>query len=238
VDKWTPKACMARAKKPAAQAMCHPDRAAYAHGLCRKCVDSIRWGGRLKNLPTTLSAEMRKMAEEAAGKVQRYKKNPERAAHFRTSRESVSAFVAGVAVKNALDMERTVQELRPQLPPAQVAETAQTLQSDPNVKAAIEKALEKRGLDEASKAHFVSILWRYAESIDLSDEKKTLAAWRILGRGFIGEKLEVDKPEALPLAGLESGLQRMGLGDDVVARLGPAPATNIDEDEERATFDA
>ena len=50
-------------------------------------------------------------------------------------------------------------------------------------------------------AHFVSILWKYAESIDVNDEKKTLAAWPIFGRGFIAEKLEIDKPEALPLAG-------------------------------------
>jgi hypothetical protein len=228
---------MARVRKPA-QAICHVDRAAYAHGLCRKCVDSIRWGGRLKNLPSTLSSEARQMAEEAAGKVPRYKKNPERAAHFRTTRESVSNFVADVAVRNGLDMERAVEEMRPELPPAQVAETAQTLQCDPNVKAAIEKALEKRGLDEASKAHFVSILWKYAESIDLNDEKKTLAAWRILGRGFVAEKVVVDKPEALPLAGLEAGLKRMGLDDDVVAKLGPAPETDLDEDEERATFEA
>jgi hypothetical protein len=98
-------------RKLAAQAMCHPDRFAYAHGLCRKCVDSIRWGGKLKNLPSTLSTEMRRMAEEAAGKVPRYRRNPKCAEHFRTSRESVSNFVAGVAVKNALDMQRTVQEL-------------------------------------------------------------------------------------------------------------------------------
>jgi hypothetical protein len=58
------------------------------------------------------------------------------------------------------------------------------------------------------------------------------------GRGFIAEKLEVDKPEALPLAGLEAGLKRMGLDDDVVAKLGPAPETDLDEDEERATFEA
>jgi hypothetical protein len=228
---------MARAKKPAL-AICHPDRPAYAHGLCRKCVDSIRWGGRLKNLPTTLSAEARQMAEEAAGKVPRYKKNPERAAHFRTSRESVSAFVADVAVKNGLDMERAVEEMRPELPPGQIAETAQTLKADPNVKAAIERALEKRGLDEASKAHFVSILWRFAESTDVNDEKKTLAAWRILGRGFIAEKLEVDKPETLPLARLDEGLRRMGLDDDVVAKLGPAPRADLDEDDESASFDA
>jgi hypothetical protein len=193
----------------------------------------------LKNLPTTLTAEARQMAEEAAGKIPRYKKNPQRAAHFRTSRESVSAFVADVAVKNALDMERTVQELRPELPPAQVVETAQTLQSDPKVRAAIEKALEKRGLDEASKAHFVSILWRFAESNDVNDEKKTLAAWRILGRGFIAEKVVVDQPEELRLTSLEKGLARMGLDDASIAKLGPVNApVDLDDDNESVGFNA
>lgn len=170
------------------------------------------------------------MAEEAAGKVPRYKKNPERAAHFRTSRESVSSFVADVAVKHGLDMERAVEEMRPELPPGQIAETAQTLQSDPNIKAAIEKALEKRGLDEASKAHFVSILWRFAESNDVNDEKKTLAAWRILGRGFIAEKVVVDEPETLPLKNLDEGLKRMGLLDIAMPK--------VDDDGEGVSFDS
>jgi hypothetical protein len=61
---------------------------------------------------------------------------------------------------------------------------------------------------------------------------------RILGKAFIVEQVRIDKPEALPLTGLEAGLQRMGLGDDVVAKLSPAPASDLNEDEERATFDA
>jgi len=230
---------MARVKKVAAQAICHPERPAYAHGLCRKCVDSIRWGGRLKNLPTMLSAEMRKMAEEAAGKVPRYKKNPERAAHFRTSRESVSNFVAGVAVKNALDMERTVQELRPELPPAQAAIVAEKLEHDSNVQQAIQKTLEKRGLDNKSKEHYVDLLWKYAESEKPEDEKRQLQSLRILGKAFIAEQVSVDKPETLPLGGrFGEGLERMGLGDEAVSKLSQAPETDLDEDEERATFEA
>jgi hypothetical protein len=229
---------MDRAKKPA-PAICHFDRPAYAHGLCRKCVDSIRWGGRLKNLPTTLSAEARQMAEEAAGKVPRYKKNPERAAHFRTSRESVSSFVTVVAVKNALDMERTVQELRPELPPAQAAIVAEKLEHDPNVQQAIQKTLEKRGLDGKSKEHYVDLLWKYAASEKPEDEKRQLQSLRILGKAFIADQISVDKPETLPLGGrFREGLERMGLGDEVVAKLGPVPATDLDEDDESASFDA
>jgi hypothetical protein len=228
---------MARMKQPEF-ALCHTDQKSYSHGLCRKCSDAVRWGGKLKNLPTTLTAEARQMAEEAAGKIPRYKKNPERAAHFRTDRQNVSGFVADVAVKNSLDMERAVQEMRPELPAAQAVIIAEKLQNDPNVKAAIEKALEKRGLDEESKAHFVSILWRFAESNDVNDEKKTLAAWRILGRGFIAEKVVVDQPEELRLTSLEKGLARMGLDDASIAKLGPVNApVDLDDDNESVGFD-
>lgn len=228
---------MPRTKQPEF-ALCHPDQKPYSHGLCRRCADAVRWGGRLKNLPSTLSAEARQMAEEAAGKVPRYKKNPERAAHFRTNRESVSNLVANAAVQNGLDMEKTVRELRPELPPAQAAIVAEELQHDPNVQQAIQKTLQKRGLDEASKEHFVSILWRFAESNDVNDERKTLAAWRILGRGFIAEKVVVDKPEELRLTGLDEGLRRMGLGDDALAKLGPANPVDLDEESESSGFDA
>ena len=120
-----------------------------------------------------------------------------------------------MAIKNALDMEKTVEELKPELSPTQVAVTAQKLENDPRVKAAIEKDLQKRGLDEKSKKHFVELLWRYAESEDPADEKRQLAALRLLGRGFIGEKIDVDAPQELKISGFEEGLRRMGLLDDL-----------------------
>jgi hypothetical protein len=109
-------------------------------------------------------------------------------------------------------MEKTVEELKPELSPIEVAATAHKLENDPRVNAAIEKTLQKRGLDEKSKEHFVDLLWRYAESEEPADEKRQLAALRILGKAFVGEKIEVDKPEELKISGLEAGLKRM-LGD-------------------------
>jgi hypothetical protein len=40
-----------------------------------------------------------------------------------------------------------------------------------------------------------------------------LAALRILGKAFVGEKIEIDKPEELKILGFGEGLKRM-LGDD------------------------
>jgi hypothetical protein len=153
------------------------------------------------------------MAEEVAGKIPRAGRQPaSKSTYLRTDRPKVAEFVAGVAVKNALDMEKTVEELKPELSPSEVAATAHKLENDPRVTAAIEKTLQKRGLDEKSKEHFVDLLWRYAESEAPADEKRQLAALRILGKAFVGEKIEVDKPEELRISGFEAGLKRM-LGD-------------------------
>jgi len=154
------------------------------------------------------------MAEEVAGNVPRAaRKAASTSTYLRTNRPKVAEFVAGVAVKNNLDMERAVEELKPELSPSQVAATAQKLENDPKVTAAIQKTLQKRGLDEKSKEHFVDLLWRYAESEASADEKRQLAALRILGKAFVGENISVDQPEELRITGIEEGLKQM-LGDD------------------------
>jgi hypothetical protein len=128
--------------------------------------------------------------------------------------------VAAVAVKNALDMDKTVSEIKPELSPVEVAITAHKLERDPNVQREIHKTLQKRGLDEDSKQHFVDLLWKYAESEDPADEKRQLAALRILGRAFVGEKVEIDAPQDLRIRGIDEGLKRMGLDDESLGRAG------------------
>jgi hypothetical protein len=208
---------MARTKKSPTQAICHADRPAYAHSLCRARYDSKRWTGRL---PTSVSAEARAMAEEVGGKIPRAGRRPESSTYIRTERHRVAEFVAGVAVKNALDMEKAVSEIKPELSPVEVAITAHKLERDPNVQREIQKTLQKRGLDEDSKQHFVDLLWKYAESEDPADEKRQLASLRILGRAFIGEKVEVDGPQELRIRGIDEGLRRMGLDDESLGRAG------------------
>lgn len=202
---------MARPKQQPANAICHADRPAYARSLCRECYDSVRWRGAL---PTTLAGEARQMAEEVAGKVPRAGRKPaSESTYIRTDRPSVAEFVAGVAVKNALDMERAVEELKPELTPMEVAVTAHKLENDPRVTAAIQKTLQKRGLDEQSKEHYVDRLWYWFESEDPRDEKRQLMAARILGKAFVGENITVDTPETLRISGLDEGLKQM-LGPD------------------------
>jgi hypothetical protein len=160
------------------------------------------------------------MAEEAAGKIPRAGRRPESSKYIRTERPRVAEFVAGVAVKNALDMEKAVTEIKPELSPVEVAITAYRLEQDPHVQKAIQKTLQKRGLDSESKNYYVQRLWEFFESTDPADEKRQLQAMRILGRGFIAEKVQVDKPEELKIHGFEEGLRRMGLDDESLGRAG------------------
>lgn len=202
---------MARPKQQPANAICHADRPAYARSLCRACYDSVRWRGKL---PTTLAGEGRKIAEELAGKIPCAARKPASAStYLRTIRPKVAEYVAGVVVKNALDIEKAVEELKPELSPVEVAVTAQKLENDPNVKAAIEKTLQKRGLDENSKDYYVERVWQHFDSEDPAHEKRQLLAMRILGNAFIGSKIEVDHPEALRISGIDEGLKRL-MGDD------------------------
>src|SRR5437868_14565883 len=128
---------VARPKKQPVHATCHPDRPTYAHAICRQCYDSVRWRGQL---PTSLSGEARRMAEEIAGRIPRAgRKRPEASEYLRVDPPKVAEFVATVAVKNALDMEKTVEEIKPELSPSQVASTAEKLENDPRVQQAIEK---------------------------------------------------------------------------------------------------
>jgi hypothetical protein len=189
----------AQDEKEVSQPSCHPGRPLYSRGLCRACYDTVRWTGKL---PRTLSGEARAMAEETTAHIPRVKKKPERESRYiRTQNPKVAKFVADVAVKNFLDMEKAVEEIRPKLTPYQIAATAQKLEGDPYVQTAIQTTLQKRGLDEKSKDHFVDLLWKYAESETPEDEKRQLQAMRILGKAFVGETVHVEKMTPLRVEG-------------------------------------
>lgn len=69
---------------------------------------------------------------------------------------------------------------------------------------------ESVGLGGEAKAAFLNELYSWF----FGDDKllKTTAA-KLLGRGFIGERVTVEKPETLRFTGLEKGLERMKLFD-------------------------
>ena len=76
----------------------------------------------------------------------------------------------------------------------------------PEVLKELEEQMCPRGLDEKSKDRYVQILWEWMEG---SDRMKAQTAARILGKGFIGEKLSLEEPEELRIVGYEEGLRLM-----------------------------
>jgi hypothetical protein len=217
-------------------AICHPTLTAYAKGLCRRCYDSKRWTG---NLPTSVSGEARAMAEQVAGQVPRAdRKRFEESGYVRTSDPTVAQHVAGAIAKNLLDTEAAVRELKPELDSYEVSQVVAKLQKDPHIQAAVQKELEKLGLDEESKLKYVQLLWRYAASEAPENEKRQLTSLRLLGKAFLPQQVQIDKPETLPLKGLDEGLKRMGLDDDAVATLGPTNPVDLDDENDGLGFDA
>jgi hypothetical protein len=135
-------------------------------------------------------------------------------AWFLPTVSTVAEHVAPVMVKNRLDTKQAVAELKPDLSPFEAVQTANKLDNDPRVQKAVQKQLQKRGLDEKSKDYFVELMWRYAESENPNDEKRQLQAMRILGKAFIGEHVEINKPEVLRFAGFEEEIKKMFDGHD------------------------
>ena len=166
-------------------AVCHPDRAVYARSLCRPCYDKARWTGKPADAsprPVKFGRSLKRSPGRFPGDLV---KPLSESQYLRTANPRVAEHVAAVMVKNCLDTEQAVAELKPDLSPFEAAQTANKLDHDPRVQQAVQKQLQKRGLDEKSKDHFVDLLWRYAESEKPNDEKRQLQSLRILGKAFI-----------------------------------------------------
>lgn len=93
----------------------------------------------------------------------------------------------------------------------EVADMARKAMENVSVKAEIQRMFLDAGLDEEHGKKFVTMLWEWMCGDDLA-LKQTAA--RILGKAFIAERVVVDKPEDLKLAGLNEGLKAMGLRRD------------------------
>lgn len=163
----------------------HTERPHYAKGMCHSCY--------------VLSKKKEK--GEPVEKAKRVR--------IRYQRPAVADHVAKAFIKHNMDTEEAVaQDLAPELAesPARVAEVAQMLENAPQVKQAVERNLRAKGLDEQSKNVFVEELWDWMLN---QNDKRAIAAARILGRGFIGEKVGDGKPIKLEIEGFGEGLQRM-----------------------------
>jgi hypothetical protein len=214
-------------------AICHPDREYYSKGFCKSCYNNQN--KQAKKAGVMGAAQPKVIAPESTvsaaldAKVQPIQVMtpfPEPAFPIPYQKPQVAAHVARSAVMHNMDMEAAVKEMAPELSAGEAADVAEKLEGAVQVKVAIEKELAKRGLDEQSKVAFVDKMWRWLEGQE--GEKRALTAARILGKGFISERIDVNKPMDLPIRDLSSGIAVMmsGVGSSKVV------AADTDEEEE------
>jgi hypothetical protein len=128
---------------------------------------------------------------------------------------SVARFVARVIIKHAMDYELAVESIvGDQMDEISIREISNNMRESPEIQAALETELTIHGLDEKSKDAFVHEMWDWLRG---DSEEKAKKAAGILGRGFIAEKVNVDKPETLPIEGIED------MANSMLGTVKPSP---------------
>lgn len=197
-------------------AACHPDRKHHARGLCLSCY------GKYKDAQKKIDAmaEAGQPVEESVRAAMDVKKAPPPEKTYvpiRWRNPDTLEYLCRAVIKHKFDWYQAVREIAPELDVAEAAEEAVKLRENIAVREAIEDALVDKGLDDKSKSAFVKRMWKW---LDSGDEKLMRAAAGILGRGFISDKIDVNKTEELPIRGFKEGVTKL---------FGEAPDPNSEE---------
>ena len=119
---------------------------------------------------------------------------------------SVLEYIARTVILQNMDYVAAMEQLLHGSPTWKINKAVAEAQESESLKEVIEANLSLAGLDENSKTEFVKTMWAWLRG---GSENQQLQAARILGKGFIGERLTSDKPEVLKFAGYDAGIERM-----------------------------
>jgi len=117
----------------------------------------------------------------------------------RLSCPEVAKLAARALVKHGFNATRAAKELRPHLTEQSARKTGSRMISTPAVLAEVERLMEDKGLGERNSKEFIDRLWDWFLGEDKA-LKQTAA--RILGRGYVQERLEVSPPQVIFVEGL------------------------------------
>jgi hypothetical protein len=113
----------------------------------------------------------------------------------------MATLAAHALIKNCMNATRAAKELRPHLTEQSARKTGSRMIHNVAVQAELEKLMDDKGLNERTSERFLKELWDWF----LGDDpalKQTAA--RILGRGYIAEKMGMNPPPApLQIEGLD-----------------------------------
>lgn len=124
----------------------------------------------------------------------------------RFSCPETAKLAARALIKHGLNATQAAMELRPHLTTESARTVGSRMMKTPQVLEELEKQMSPRGLDEKSKDRYVKILWEWLEG---TDRPKAQTAARILGKGFIGERIEIEEPTVLRIEGFEEGIKEL-----------------------------
>lgn len=137
------------------------------------------------------------------------------APQIRHNDPKVANHIARLLIRNNMDYQSVVSLMLKdrEHTDVHVIALAQTLEKSPRVQEALQLVYSRMEIDDGSLKVFRSVLWEDFVSRDASPSavKKKIAAARILAEWFgIGKKAdEANRPQTLPIAGMEDGLRQM-----------------------------
>ncbi len=118
----------------------------------------------------------------------------------------VAKLAARALIKHSMNASAAARELRPHLTEGSARKFGQRMLRNAAVQAALEHELAPRGMDERSRDRYVAEMWSWLYG---PDEPRKLAAARILGRAFIGSKVDTNDVVELRISGFEEGVRYM-----------------------------
>ncbi len=125
---------------------------------------------------------------------------------------SVIDYVARLVILSRMNYRVAVRELFPKEEEQAITQWANRIKDHPKIQKEVEQQLDAQGLGDKAKQNFVLLMHEWLEG---EDPKLRIEAARILSRGYIGDKIIHDKPEVLPIEGLDKGIEKMGLVEPV-----------------------
>jgi hypothetical protein len=181
----------------------HTDQPVHAKGLCKLCYDKQRKSAR---------RVQREIERPFAFKQQRQQDPAYELGPLNTYDLAVTDYVVRCMIKSAMDINKAIELICGDESPQYKGKVFDQLNTDVRIKTALQRDLTTRGLDDHSKDHFVSEVWRMF--LNDSDPRLKAAAMRVLGKAFIADKIESKHIEDLPIADFTAGVKSL-LGEAV-----------------------
>lgn len=135
---------------------------------------------------------------------------------FNVDDPAIADHIADIVYKHTFNYQGAAAELAKGKSPADIATLAYYWRGHPSIQSAVQRMLNRIGLDDNAKKRFVAALWNdyyNGNSRDKSNAAKILATAFGFGSKTANEN---NRPVELPIQDLSKGLDDMGLGDEVM----------------------